>query len=185
MLFRFEVQTRKRIALAVAAFALAFMGFGCSLLPSQRALKQCRFEPVGIEFAGLQSAGIDGLLRMRAINPSRHQAKLYRMDLWLIHNQDTLAQVANDSLVHLPAGDSLILPMRLTLPFKAMPGLAAPLAGGKTIECRLIGDAYIDTPLGAYTLRKAVNRLFPIDLGQVRNRALDAMGSPWLRGFLP
>jgi hypothetical protein len=160
---------------------------GCSLFPSQKALKQCRFEAVGFEFSGLSPQGIEGRLRVQAVNPSRHLAKLHRMDLRLLyvveHGTDTLAQVRNDSLIHLPAGDTLILPLRMTLPLKALSTLAAPLASGSVIDCLLLGDAHIDTPLGDYTVRKAINRKMPIDLSLARGRMLDALGAPWLRGL--
>jgi hypothetical protein len=140
----------------------------CALFPSQKALRKCRFEVLGYTLQGITKNGAIAQVQLKAINPGNSDAKVYRLHLNLIRGTDTLAQVVNDSLAQILAHDSLVLPMQVTLPFTALATLAWPLATGAKIKCLLQGDAYVDTPLGTYTVRNALRQDLIIDLGQLK-----------------
>jgi hypothetical protein len=142
----------------------------CALFPSQKALRKCRFEVLSYTLLGVHKNGALAEVKLKALNPGNSDAKVYRLHLNLIHGRDTLAQVVNDSVARVLAHDSLVLPMQVTMPFTALASLAWPLAMGEKIKCLLQGDAYVDTPLGTYTIRNALHQDMVIDLGQLRNQ---------------
>ncbi len=152
---------------------------GCAWWPSQRALKKCRFEPMGYTLTGLTQQGLVGQVDLKAVNPGNREAKIHRLKLRLIHQSDTLARVQNDSLAILPPHDSLRVPMQVVVPFSALASLAIPLATGQSLECLLQGDAMIDTPLGTYTVNNAFSKKMVVDLSQVKLGLKQGLGWPW------
>lgn len=153
--------------------------FGCAWWPSQRALRQCRFEPMAYTLTGLSQQGLVGQVDLKAVNFGKREAKIHRLKLRLIHNADTLARVQNDSLAILPPRDSLRVPMQVVVPFSALASLALPLATGQSLDCLLQGDALIDTPFGTYTVHNAFSKKMSMDLSQVRMGLKQGLGLPW------
>jgi len=149
---------------------------GCALFPSHRALRQCRFEALAYNFTGIDPKGLAGTVTIKAVNPASSRAKIHRLKLVLVHEGDTLAQALNDSLLYLPARDSLVLPMRVLVPYSALGALALPLALGQNLDCQLQGEAYIATPFGTYTVRKAIQKKVMLDLGRVKSGLRGLLG---------
>ncbi len=154
---------------------------GCSLFPGQKALRQCRFEPMDYAFSGLNSEGILGALRIRAINPGKHAAKISRMQIWVMHAKDTLVQMNVDTTAQLPPHDTITVPMKVVLPYSAMSHLAGPLALGQKLECDLVGHAWIETPFGTYTLRNALHKPLVLDLAPARAALQKSLRLPWFQ----
>jgi hypothetical protein len=163
----------------------ALVAMQCAWLPSQRALRQCRFEPVGYRFAGVNQQGILGHLEIAATNPGKSTAKLHRMHLWVLHTSDTLAQIQLDTVMALPAGAKVQLPLGMLIPFQALPRLAGPLAKGASLECQVVGDAWLDTPFGTYTVKNALKKTLVVDLGQASAALYQNLGIPWLKSWIP
>lgn len=168
---------RKGTLVFLAVLSVVFSG--CAWWPSQRALRQCRFEPMAFALTGLSQQGLVGRVDLKAVNFGKREAKIHRLKLRLIHGADTLARVQNDSLAILPPRDSLRVPMQVVVPFSALASLALPLAAGKTIDCLLQGDALIDTPFGTYTARNAFSKKMIVDLGEVGLGLKQGLGWPW------
>jgi hypothetical protein len=168
-----------RTLLATALLSL----MGCSLLHPARGVKACRYGFRSIAFSGFDGAQTNWRLDMSVVNPNPHPVTLNRMHFALKHGEDTLLSGWNPQKQELAAGDSQVVHATLQLPNAALSRLPPEMLINPDAQFTLIGDAYLDTWLGAMRFPGAFHQTIHVNMPEQIARYRDMMMRQFFGGF--
>lgn len=143
---------------------IAFLAAGCALFHAGRGVKSCRYTFHGVTLAGFDGAAADWRLDVGVANPNPHPVTLNRMRFTLLRGADTLLTGWNPEKRVLAPGDSQRLAATLTLPLAALGRLPPALLVDTAAEFTLVGDAYLDTWLGAMKFPGALHQTLHVNM---------------------
>jgi hypothetical protein len=184
MLFRMKsVVNRSFLALALLTLG------ACSLLHPGRGVKSCRYGFRAITFSGFEGSQSDWKLDLSVVNPNSHPVTLNRMHFALMHDQDTLLSGWNPEKRVLAPGDSQTLETTLEFPIAALGRLPPALLADADAQFTLVGDAYLDTWVGAMrfpgALRQTIHVNMPKQLTHYRDLLMNRFFAPWMSKGAP
>ena len=163
---------------------LGSLFLGCSLMPSRKALRECRFTVETVSFRGITDLGTRWTVQVKAFNPNRSDTHLNRLELAFRNGLDTLMQAQSQNAFTLKSKDTTAFLVEAFLPYSAMPQVLLAMKSQAKSDIEVVGDAFIATPVGEWRIKQAVKQRFAMDWNKAAQAMEEKLGLPGVRSWL-
>jgi len=140
------------VALVIVLIAIGAIFFIFQEVQKREALRNCEINlaDVSVKSIGLTSATLN--IKLRIYNPNTVTATLDRADYSLYGNENYLGDGTITKRVDIPPGGTTTVTSPFELSYSGAARVIWSALTEGTIKWKIIGTAYIDTPLGTLTI---------------------------------